>query len=284
MRIDPPGLGRRSRVSGEPWHPCLVGNYCIADAVAGKKEMDMEIRTAIPILLVLLSGCAEMRPLHYAVKVDSIADQFKTAPKNYILLSAMKGVDVNDLQFKEFSSYVRTALALHGNRSVDNIAQAETAIFLSYGLGAPDTQNLVYSIPVFGATGGGSASFNTTTYGGLGAVSSTHGTITSQPQFGVVGDRTTSVPMTTYLRSVIIEAVDLAVYRSTAKIVPLWKTTILSRGTSSDLRAVFPILIGASADYIATDTGHQVTIELTRDDPRVERIKPESPPAVSTQH
>ena len=62
-------------------------------------------------------------------------------------------------------------------------------------------------------------------------------------------------------------------YSQSQEILPLWKTNITSTGSSGDLRLVFPVLVGAAADHLGTNTGHQVVVELGEDDIRVRRVK-----------
>jgi hypothetical protein len=95
----------------------------------------------ILLLAFLISGCTR-----YRVIVDSLKDDSLYTGNNYILLSSIKDVDTNDLQFKEFSKYVIRALALKGYRQVGNIEQADMAVFLSYGIGQPEKEYYSYKM------------------------------------------------------------------------------------------------------------------------------------------
>ena len=70
-----------------------------------------------------------------------------------------------------------------------------------------------------------------------------------------------------------IEAVDIPTYRSKKKVVQVWKTGIVSVGSSGDLRRVFPVMIGAASSYLGTNTGEIRTVNLYEDDPRVLLVK-----------
>jgi hypothetical protein len=59
--------------------------------------------------LAILIGCA-LGPM-YRVKIDSISDPSAVTKKTYILFPGLKDVEPNDLQFKEYSSYVERALS-----------------------------------------------------------------------------------------------------------------------------------------------------------------------------
>ncbi len=90
---------------------------------------------------------------------------------------------------------------------------------------------------------------------------------------GVVGSQPYTSRVTTYYRYLILEAIDLDAYRQSQSIEQVWKTTIISSGRSGNLRRVFPVLVGAASDHIGTNTGKQVLIKISEDDPRVHRIK-----------
>ena len=51
--------------------------------------------------------------------------------------------------------------------------------------------------------------------------------------------------------------------------VLLWKTNIVSIGSSDDLRYVFPYMIVAAEKYIGTNTKKFVTVEISGYDRRV---------------
>jgi len=53
----------------------------------------------------------------------------------------------------------------------------------------------------------------------------------------------------------------------------VWRTVVTSRGTSNDLREVFPVLVAASQPYISTNTGKQVKVILNENDRAVIEIK-----------
>ena len=78
---------------------------------------------------------------------------------------------------------------------------------------------------------------------------------------------------TTFFRFLILDAVDLEEYRQSEKVIEVWRTTVTSKGSSGDLRRVFPVLVGAAKSYIGTNTGKQIDITLTEQDERVLEIK-----------
>ncbi len=220
--------------------------------------------------VLLLSGCANMRPPTFYVNVDSIGDAGSN--KTYILLPGNKDTKPSSLQFQEYARYVNRALQEKGFIQAETLQEANVAIFLGYGIGDPQEHQYTYSLPTWGQTGVLS-SYTTGTvssYGGYGMYS---GTTTYTPTYGVTGSTTHSGSYVTYFRFMLLDAVDLDEYRKSQKEVQLWKTIVTSTGTSGDLRRVFPILVAASKNYIGTNTGKKVKVKLLEEDAQVKAIK-----------
>lgn len=220
-------------------------------------------------VLTILLGCAG--PM-YHVKIDSISGFDTGTKKRYILLPGVKDVDPNDLQFREYSSYVERALSSAGYVRARDFKDANIAVFLAYGIGDPKDHQYSYSLPVWGQTGVSSS----TTYGTIrsyGSYGTYHGTTTYTPTYGITGYTTHVGSYTTFFRFILLDAVDLEEYRRSEKIVQVWKTTVTSRGSSGDLRRVFPVLVAAVRPYIGTNTGKQIDVTLTEGDKAVSEIK-----------
>lgn len=216
--------------------------------------------------VALAGGCASAP--QYAVSVNSFAAPEAASKRSYIVLPAVDGITAEDFQFREAKRYLDRVLASRGFIEAASIADANVAVFLSYGIGEPKTSQYSYSLPMFGQTGGGTGTFNATTFG-AGGVRTTSGTVTQPATFGVTGYISGTNNVTTFTRWVRISGVDLDEYRRTEKMVDLWDTRILSSGTSGDLRRALPVMIGASRDHIASDTGRFVDIQLSETDKRV---------------
>lgn len=234
--------------------------------------MTIKIRFLLVIIAVtLLTGCATIHQ-QYNVNVDSInapQTEFKT---KYLLLSGIKDVREDDLQFREYAGYVDRALAMIGYTKAMSFDEAEIAVYLSYGIGDPESHTYSYSVPTWGQTGVSSS----TTYGTAnvyGNTASYSGTTTYTPQYGVTGSRTHVGTIITYFRYMILNAIDLEKYRETEEKQQLWKTTVTSTGASGDLRRVFPILVAAAKEYFGTNTEEKVRILLYENDERVIEIK-----------
>jgi hypothetical protein len=226
--------------------------------------------TSIFFSIVLLSGCATTQP-GFSVKVDSISGT--SADKtSYILLPGNKDAKADDLQFKEYAAYVNRALIKQGFVPADSVEKANIAIFLVYGIGDPQEHKYSYSIPTWGQTGV-SSSYTTGTVSSYGGYGSYSGTTTYTPTYGITGSTSHIGSHTTYFRFMVLDAMDLDEYKKSKKEVQLWKTTVTSAGSSGDLRQVFPILVAASKQYIAKNTGQKVEVNLYEEDDRVIEIK-----------
>lgn len=229
----------------------------------------------------LISGCANQ--YQYYVNVDSLSSEGSDTKKTYILLPGNKDTSVEDLQFKEFATYVHRALAAKGFVAGDSIEKAELAVFLAYGISEPREQLYSYSLPIWGQTGVSSSTTfgRLSTYGGYGTYS---GTTTYTPSYGVIGYTTHVGSYTTYFRFILLDAYDLETYRKQKKLSQSWRTTITSTGSSGDLRRVFPILVAASKAYLGSNTGGKVRVVIDENDAAVLEIKDvKSEPAKLTQ-
>ncbi|MDE4918369.1 hypothetical protein ACUXAV_000411 [Cupriavidus metallidurans] len=200
------------------------------------------------VLVAALSGCAtqSMQP-RYEINVSSLASPLANGKTTYILFPGDKNIDEGDLQFQEFASYLDAALKRRGYLKSQRLESADMVVMLSYKIGDPRTIQTTRDIPVFGQTGVASATTYGSTYRG-GFTSTTNFT----PTYGVTGVVTTTDSETHYTRSVHVGA--YAPPTAGGKPVELWSTTIVSSGSSGDLRKVLPVMIRAAAPYLGVDT------------------------------
>ncbi|MCA1958793.1 MAG: hypothetical protein LDL14_09750, partial [Nitrospira sp.] len=241
----------------------------------------LDFRGALQVAAAaLVSGCATMSPQCH-VDVDSISSEWLGAKKTYILLPGNEDTSAEDLQFKEFATYVHRALATKGFVRADSIEKAELVVFLAYGIGDPK-EHLDFA-PGVGQTGvSSSTTFGTlSTYGGYGTYS---GTTTYTPTYGVTRCTTHVGSYTIYFRFMLLDAYDLETYRKEKKFSQLWRATVTSTGSSDDLRRVFPILVTASKTHLGSNTGQKVRVVIHEEDAAVLEIKGVKPePAKPTQ-
>jgi hypothetical protein len=239
------------------------------------QEVTMPVCRVIEIMivgLICVGSLASCVGLEYQAHVDSFAHPDLKTNLRYILLPGEKDMDPSDLQFLEFASYVEKVLAEKGYNKAQSADKADIAIFLSYGIGDPQTHQASYAMPTYGQTGVSSA----TTYGTIssfGGTGSYSGATTYTPTYGVTG----YVPMvqsyTTYRRFLLIAGYELLASAKYSKSVQLWKTEVLSSGSSNDLRKVFPYMVAAMRPYLATNTGRKIQVNLSEDDEFANQLK-----------
>lgn len=213
--------------------------------------------------IFVLSGCA-----HIEVLVDSISDGSPANGSKCFILPSSKETSPDDLQFREYASCVAKALVFKGYTVTEDKSDANLIVFLDYGMGEPEERTATYTEPVYGKTG---VSSSTTTSEGYGNYYTTY-----QPSYGVVGSETKSYTYDIFTRYIGIQAYKVKSKRNKEKPKQLWKTTIVSSGPNGDLRFVFPIMIGASMEYIGENTGQAITKTSYLDDKDVLYIRGEN--------
>lgn len=236
-----------------------------------KKRLQCYGVGCVLVVLLVLSGCASAGA-SFSVSVNSLSSTLASESRTYIILPGNENVNLNDLEFLEYMGYLKRALDIKGFALAENFEDADVAVLLSYGIGDPRDHHYSYAIPTWGQTGvsSSSTSGNVSVYGNTATYSST---TTYRPTWGVTGYNRVSGSYTTFFRYVVIQGYDLKKYLQSEELVQLWQTQITSRGSSSDLRYVFPVLIGAASAYLASDTKKIIELDLSENDPRVRRVK-----------
>ena len=228
-------------------------------------------------LLIFISSCGG--GLKYYVKVDSFGDS-DLYNKSYVLLPVSDGID--GLEFNEYSAYVHRALKKKGfSRSLNGIDEAKIVIFMDYGISDPKTYQESYSIPQWGQTGVSSSY----TSGSIGSYGSYSGTTSYTPSYGVTGYTSGTSSYTEYTRYLKLSAVDVIKWKSPNKseLTELWKTSVISTGSTGDLRKVMPFLVVASEKHLGKDTGEQISIELKDSDETTQEIRGIEKPVKDTK-
>ena len=198
------------------------------------------------ITVLLINGCATL-PVGpagiYWAEVDSIAIAGADLKnKTYVLTSAIKDVSDDDIQFKEFARYIENALSKTGYKRVAS-EKADLIIRFAYGIGDPKTETYTktyttstgYSYPVGWIW------------------------INVPPQTETVSEKST-----TYEKFLMLEAYDSKDRRS-----QLWRTTMKSEGSSSDLRVALPHMIAAAIYKFGTNTSGKLKVAMYKNAPVV---------------
>lgn len=225
---------------------------------------------ALLLVAALLAGCGGGEV--FRVEVSGLNSGITPAAKRYILLPAERSTRPDDLQFIEFSRYVDAALQRKGYRRASDAEQADVAVFLDYGIGAPQQHTYSYNIPQWGQTG--VASSQTT-----GAVSvygnqARYSTQTSYtPTYGVTGYTTHVGTHTTHDRFIRLSAFELRSSQPGQSPRQLWSTSALSIGSSNDLRKVLPVMVVAFEPSLGESTGQNLRFEIHSTDERLAKLR-----------
>jgi hypothetical protein len=226
------------------------------------REVEMKTKLIILVaVLIIFCACARIRGYVNSIK-DPQIDPISEPYKNYIMVPSMKGIDpATDLQYKEYEQILEQSLRIRGFTKSPSLEKAGVIIFVAYGIGDPQQQIYTAILPVYGQTG---VSSSTTTgtinlYKNYGTYNST---TTYNPSYGITGYVPITNSTTMYTRYLIIDAIDMTKYRASQKIVPVWKTTVFSTGSTGDLRTVFPYLAKAASRYLGQNTGKAIRVEM----------------------
>jgi hypothetical protein len=106
------------------------------------------------------------------------------------------------------------------------------------------------------------------------------GTTTYTPTYGITGSTTHIGTHTVFTRFLFLDAYDIATYAKEQKMSQVWKTNVVSTGSSDDLRLVVPYMVAAMKPYLGTNTGRRIEVVVPGDDPSVQLLRGGQPPAI----
>ena len=219
------------------------------------------VSVTLLLAVLLVGGCAD-----YYLSVDSINDGVGIAgARSCCVLSGMKEIADDDLRFGEFAVYVKRALEGRGYTVTDDVDSADVIVLLSYGMGQGQENYYMYSDDRYGPRG------VTTTYGTV----ERHGGYSSYSEvtdYGNGYDFAGPVYYIEYTCFVRLAAFEGGMYRGDAKVM-LWETDIVSTSGESDIRRMFPVLIGGAMPYLGEDTGRRAEFAVCESDRNVRMIK-----------
>lgn len=243
----------------------------IAPRAARRGGLGSILGFVLVLVIALASGCASTP--RYTVQISALSGEAEPpAAATYLLLPADPDKDPRDLQFREFAETVERGLAARGFVSTRDPAEATIALLLDYGVGDQRVESITHVRPAL-------SYYNGVGFGrGLGH---RHGPGCRHGYRGLgVGfydpfylDPPTTRTFTTFSRYFAVEARRIEADRPPRDGEPIWATRVESRGRETDLRAVFPALVAAAADYLGTDTGAAIETRISGDDERVQRLR-----------
>src|SRR4051794_7458706 len=136
----------------------------------------------IVAVVLAMTGCTPA--ITCSVSVNSFAGPNASVLRTYVIIPLNPKVQDTDLEFQEYSTYVRRVLDAHGFRPARSFQDAQIAVFVGYGIGDPQLHARSYDVPVWGQTGvaASTTTSQVNTYGNYGTVTSN---TTYTPQYGV---------------------------------------------------------------------------------------------------
>lgn len=218
----------------------------------------------------LLSSCASVP--RYEASVSSLSAEPVPRGKSYIALPGIQGTDTLNLQYMEVKFYVDRILASQGYVPARQAADADLAVFVSYGIGDPERQQYAYSSPVFGRQPTTTTNFAGTVQSGRNTAT-VNGQATTQSQWGLLGFQTIQGSYTTFTRFVLLVAIDVPQFVKDQTWREVWRSAAISTGSSSDLRLVLPVLFVALQPHVGQRTDRAITTTIRDDDLRLRLMR-----------
>lgn len=201
-------------------------------------------------MVCLIAGCGAS----YRGTVNSMV-AVQNPPGHKYFLREPKSLNLNPLEYQEFSQSLQAALSKSGFIKVIDEKNANFNLIFGYAVGETRNDLHSYSVPVWGKTGISSS----TTTGSINTYSNFsnyNATTTYNPSYGITGYVPQVETVTTHNRVLIVIATD-----SHNKV--LWQATVQSRGYSEDMRLLFPVLIKALKPYVWKNTPYAIEFNIS---------------------
>lgn len=187
---------------------------------------------------------------HYDVKIKSFG-QYDLKNKSFYILSGDEYISNNDIEFKEYASWVSYALKLNGAIEVEEYAEADITVLLSYDITDKSYTEKIPR-PIYGATGINSVTTKyTQNYDGSITASSSVGY-----RYGVTGVYYQENEINKFLRILNIYVYDNK-ERNNGMVA---KLNVSSMGSTNNLRTVFPALAYAAGIFIGNIGDYKTSV------------------------
>jgi len=209
--------------------------------------------------LATLIGCAHQDTTKTCnVAVSAFAAPYSEASVSYVVFPLNQGVDPSDPEFLEYRSYLTQALTARGYHPAKSLESAQLAVFLGYGVGSPDRHQSSYQL-LFAEHGLAPAPATGA------ARENGHGRkapVLASRRDDEDSSRPPNDGDPPFTRYAIINAVDVPEYLLERRLTRVWSTKIVSIGHSSDLRAMFPVILAGAWDLLGTNSPGTVRRKL----------------------
>ncbi len=204
-------------------------------------------------------------------EISTLARPGAESARRYRILPADPNRNPDDIEFAEYAAQVGRELDQQGFQPAANEADAEVVILLSYRRGPPLTESTTTSSPHEEYVPS-----RTVTVTGRDSYARP---VTSQVEipggYRVTGRDVHTSYSTSYERLIVLQAFDAREFRGGRRL-EIWRTTITSTGSGSDLRAVFADMLIAAGQHIGrrTDKAVRVSVKLHSPEARALQGRP----------
>lgn len=231
------------------------------------------------LLIAMLYSKSVYSQDFYNVDVDSYGE-YEMNGKTFIIMPSSDKIDRNDLEFKEYASFIKKVLATAGARETSNLSDADMCILMHYEITDKSYQETV-ATPIFGQTGISSITTNTNTNSTINADAKAKVSTYGNNVYGVANGKTninenqTTTTNITYSYGVTgynniqrnvenyLRVINLYAYENVATENPvmIWKTNIMSDGYVNNIRDLFPPMTYSALNNIGISTKKQYEIK-----------------------
>lgn len=187
------------------------------------------------IITLLFCGCASTIYLNYytpeyTTSVSSFGS-YNVLGKTFFIESGDKSVSSTDVEFREYANYITNSLKLQGAKETTDKKNADMCILVNYGI-SDESYTETVPFPIWGQTG--ISSISTTSN-----ITGTNTTTRVNPTYGITGYTSVDRRVSQYCSVLNIYSYDNELNNEP---IMLWKTNLLSCGSSSDFSKILPYM------------------------------------------
>lgn len=184
----------------------------------------------------------------------------------YYIVPSVAGVERNSLEFIEVRNYVEHILALSNGKVTNKLLEANSILFVNFGVGNKEVDILTYSTPVYRSVYNPGTTSTTQVRNFYGqSLGSTETTTPGSYSTQYAGQDMRTVKVENFRRHLIMEAIHASAFKNDGEKKYFWKVSAVSNGNTGDFRAILPVLAYGANGYIYKNTGKEVGIKIDFD-------------------
>lgn len=184
----------------------------------------------------------------------------------YYIVPSVAGVERNSLEFIEVRNYVEHVIALSNGKVTNKLLEANSILFVNFGVGDKEVDILTYSTPVYRSVYNPGTTSTTQVRNIYGqSLGSTQTTTPGSYSTQYAGQNTRTVKVENFRRHLIMEAIHASAFKRDGEKKYFWKVSAVSNGSTGDFRAILPVLAYGANGYIYKNTGKEVGIKIDFD-------------------